>query len=72
MNLPGIRVVEHPLAIDVVHRVSVVRWPVKKRRRGWRVLKERIEKPACWKMADGTLYMHPTLYAQLKNHDSTR
>lgn len=56
----GMRIVPHPLAVKIAHEVQP--HPIKKRRRGWRVV--RVESPSCLQMG-GTLFMHPDLIALL-------
>lgn len=63
--LLGMRVVSSLLARDVRDEFRVERNPIKKRRRGWLVVKHRIDRPGCYRVGD-TLYMHPDLIARLQ------
>lgn len=61
----GLRIVSHPLAVTTEVKWVLTKHPTQKRRRNWRAVRTTIEKPAAWKTADGTIYMHPALYAML-------
>jgi hypothetical protein len=62
-SLYGMKIVCHPLAVEIRHEVQ--RHPIKKRRRNWRVVK--VQRPGCYQ-AGNTFYMHPEIYAKLKEH----
>lgn len=66
-NLFGMRVVSHPLAREVRDEWKVEPWPIKKHRRGWRVVKHHIDRPGCYQVGD-TLYMHPELVTKLREN----
>lgn len=59
--LNGLSVIPHRLCEETVYEVQ--RHPIKKRRRGWRVVK--MLRPAIWKMGN-TLFMHPDLYRAMR------
>lgn len=61
----GLNIVSHPLAREVRTEFKVARWPSRKRRRNWYVLRIDIDRPGCFQSGD-TLYMHPDLVEQLK------
>lgn len=65
----GLNIVSHPLAVSVRFESRVERHAIKKRRRNWRVVKHRIETP-CAYQSGSTLYMHPSLVAELKRQTS--
>lgn len=58
----GVRVQVSPHAVKIEYRVEP--WPTKKRRRNWTVRKHSV--PCAFRLYDGTLVVHPTIYAQLK------
>lgn len=63
----GITIHSSPLAetLHVEHRLERVGPPWRRRKR-WRVRRHEERRPACLKLADGTLVLHPTLCAKLK------
>lgn len=61
----GLRIVPNPLAVTTEVNWFLTKHPTQKRRRNWRAVRTTIEKPAALKTADGTIHMHPTLYAML-------
>lgn len=65
MHLAGLTVIPHPLATKRTDRFSVERTAIRKRRKGWRVVKTTTGAPAMI-VVGGTVYMHPLAYAQLK------
>lgn len=67
----GLRLVPHPLAESVEVKWVLEKHPTQKRRRNWRPVRTETRTPCAFKTADGTLYVHPTIYAQLKNQFDT-
>lgn len=65
MMLNGVQIVSTPFAREVRDEWRVERHPIPKRRRQWRVVKHHIDKPGCYRSND-TLFMHPELFALLK------
>lgn len=65
--LNGMNIVSHPLAREVRDEWRVERHPIPKHRRGWRVVKHRIDRPGAY-MVGTTIYMHPELVAQLPHN----
>lgn len=61
----GVRVFSNPLCVQTVVTWRVERHQTMKRRRNWRVVRHEENKPCAFKLADGSVVMHPTLYAQL-------
>ncbi|EWS54325.1 hypothetical protein [Methylibium sp. T29] len=57
----GVRILMNDIATTLRYRVE--RMPIMKRRKRYRVVARR--EPAAFRLADGTLVMHSTLYAQL-------
>lgn len=65
--LYGMRIVEHRLAFNTLVTWEVQRHPTKKRRRNWAAVRVTREVPtAILHKPTNTVYMHPTLMAQLK------
>ena len=62
-----IRVHSNPLCERVVVSWHIERHAMKKRRRNWRVVRHEVRIPCAYKLADGSVVMHPTLYAQLQH-----
>lgn len=69
MNIAGLSIVPHNLALDTFTEFRVQKQPIQKRRKNWRVVKYTVTKPGCW-IAGGIVYMHPTLFVKIKesNH----
>lgn len=65
-TLFGLDIVPQPRAVRVTFEHRVERHPTKKRRRNWRVVKHRIEKPCAYQVGR-TVYMHPDLIAKLRS-----
>ena len=61
----GLKIVEHPLALEVRTEWKIEAMPIAKRRRKWRVVKHRIERPGAYQVG-ATVYMHPELFAKLR------
>lgn len=63
----GVNIRSSPFAesLHVEHRLERVGPPWKRRKR-WRVRRHEERRPAVWQLADGTLVMHPTIFAKLK------
>ena len=66
----GLSIVPHAFAREVRDEYSVVKWPIKKRRRNWRVVKTHIDRPAAF-VCGSIVYMHPSLVDQLRDHCET-
>jgi hypothetical protein len=64
--LGGVRVVKSLLAETVTVRHKVVRHPILKRRRNWRVVRIEEHKPAAYMIGGHTLVIHPLLMCELK------
>ena len=60
----GLLIVPHPLARERRVEWKVEPWPIKKRRRNWRVVKHHIDQPGVYQVGN-TIYMHPDLVAKL-------
>jgi len=60
-----VRIVSSPLAMTYRQWHEVRPWPIRKRRRGYRVVRCEESKPGAYQLGDGTMVLHPTLYAQL-------
>ena len=58
-------IVPHVLAREVRDTFTIERNPIKKRRRNWRVVKHRIDRPGAFVCGD-VIYMHPDLVAKLR------
>ena len=65
MSLFGISIVSHPLALSVRNVFTVEKTPIRKRRRGWRVIKTKVETPGAYQIG-GTIYAHPSIVQKLK------
>jgi hypothetical protein len=61
----GLNVVPSPYAVEARNEFHVEIHPIKKRRRGWRVVRHYIVKPAVFRIGD-TLYVHPDLVERLR------
>lgn len=61
----GINIVASEFAMRRWVEFTVEAWPIRKRRRGYRVRRVEREEPGCYQ-SGGTLFMHPTLLAKLK------
>lgn len=61
----GLRIFSNPMCVQTVVTWHVERHSTRKRRRNWRVVRHEESKPCAYRMADGSMAMHPTLYAQL-------
>lgn len=68
--LNGLDIVAHPLALDVRDEWRVEPWPRRKRRRGWRVVKHRTERPGAYRIGN-TIYAHPEIIATLRKEIQT-
>lgn len=64
MSLLGFTIIPHPLAREVRDEFRVERCQIPKRRRRWRVVKHRIDRPGAYQCGD-VIYMHPELVAKL-------
>lgn len=64
--LHGLNIFSHPLARDIRTEWKVERNPIKKKRKGWRVVKQHIDRPGCYQIGN-TLYMHPELFEKLRD-----
>jgi len=62
----GTRIHSNPLCIKVEVTWRIERHPIRKRRRNWRVVRHEASTPCAFKLADGSVVMHPDLYSQLK------
>jgi len=60
MGLFDISIVSHPLALSVKYVFSVEKTAIRKRRRGWRVIKTKVETPCAYQIG-GTMYAHPSV-----------
>lgn len=63
MSLFDIKVIESPYALETVFNVQ--KWPTKKKRRGYRVVKE--QRPCMYMIAGSTCVVHPSHMAKLRN-----
>ena len=61
----GVKIVPHALAREVRDEWKVEAHPTRKRRRNWRVVKRRIDRPGAYQIGN-TIYMHPDLVEKLK------
>ena len=65
MEYLGLNIVQTPLCETVKVSRVVMRHPIRKRRRNWSI--KRVETKVPTIMTSGnTVYMHPSLYAQLR------
>lgn len=62
----GVKIISSPLAERVIVAWHVVRHPIKKRRRNWRVLRVESRMPVSYLLEDGTVVAHPTIYEAIK------
>lgn len=60
----GLKIVPHFLAREIRDEYRMERSAIPKRRKAWRVIKHRIDRP-CAFQAGNTIYMHPDLVAKL-------
>ena len=65
MIINGFQIIPHPLARDVLDVWRVEKNPVLKRRRNWRVVKHRIDRPGAYRIGS-VIYMHPDLVKELQ------
>lgn len=65
MYLNGMQIVPHQLAREVRDEWRVEKNPIQKRRRGWRVVKHRIDRPGAYQIGN-VIYMHPDLFSELQ------
>lgn len=65
-NIGGIRIFVNPLCEKLTVWHTVERHPIKKKRRGWTVRRNERRDPCIFKTPQG-IYMHPTLYEQLRS-----
>lgn len=56
----------HVSPFAVATGFEVQRMPIKKKRKNYRVV--RYSRPGAYQLADGTLVMHPEVYAKLRVH----
>lgn len=70
-TLYGIKVVADPSAFILKTQACVEPWPIKKRRRGWRVVVREVEAPA-WRFKDYALHAHPSFIARMKEGGALR
>jgi hypothetical protein len=61
----GVRIHTSQHAVKLTYRWEVHRHPIAKRRRGWRVVRVEERTPCVFKTPSG-LFMHPVLFAKLK------
>lgn len=66
----GIPVFSSPLAEQVVYHWEVQKHPTKKRRRNWKPVRVEERKPCAYQTPMG-IFMHPTLYAKLREHSES-
>lgn len=71
MSFGGIKIVCDPCAESVTVHHIVAPWPIRKRRRGWRVCRVEDRKPGAFQIG-GALHMHPSIYEQLKAQCATQ
>lgn len=66
MFFNGMQILVNPLAMEcrTVYRVQPV--GIRKRRRGYRVVREEIRRPGAWKMGS-TLVVHPDIFEKIKS-----
>lgn len=63
-DLIGIPVTVSEFAVERRRWYEVAAWPIRKRRRNYRVMVREESIPGCYQLADGTLVIHPDIYAQ--------
>jgi hypothetical protein len=71
INYFGMSIVPHRLALEIRDEWRVERHPIKKKRRNWRVVKHRINRP-CAIQCGSVIYMHPDLIALLPQGSAAR
>ena len=64
-NFAGLIIVQRPYAERRWVEFKVEPWPIRKRRRNWRVRRYERREPGCYQVGN-TLYMHPELFAKFK------
>lgn len=64
-TLMGMNIRTSPYAVTRSKKVELVRHPIRKRRRNWAVKVTWLETPAVFKLGDGTLVCHPSIYQKL-------
>lgn len=64
--MSGLRIFSNPLCVSTKVTWHIVKHPTQKRRRNWRVVRSVEQKPCAYTLADGSVHMHPTLYAKLR------
>lgn len=63
----GVRVVKSPLALEYHREVYVIRsGHANRKRKRWRVSIAEWTTPGAYSLADGTLVVHPNIYAAMK------
>jgi hypothetical protein len=68
-TLFGMRVVPNEFAVRSVVTFEVQRWPIRKRRRGWHVVRVEHREPMAYLIGESTWVMHPALISRL-HHDA--
>lgn len=63
--LNGLKIIPNSLAYQVKVEWRLERHPTQKRRRNWRAKEYRTKTPCCF-VSGGVCYMHPDLFAKLK------
>ena len=66
MLFNGIRIQESIHAVSVKHTFRVEPWPMRKRRKGWRVVKYTTQTPSAYMIGGHTVVAHPSIVAKLK------
>lgn len=69
MSLFGLNIVSHRFALSVKYVFTVEKTAIRKRRRGWRVIKTKVETPCAYQVG-GTIYAHPEIIQKLKRESS--
>lgn len=67
INMFGLIIVPHKMAVEFSYEFVVEPWPIRKRRRNWRVVKRSIYKPAAWKVGN-VIYAHPDIFEMIKTY----
>ena len=62
----GLNIVSTPMAREVRTEWRVEPHPIKKRRRGWQVVKHQINRPGAYQSGN-TIYAHPEIVDQLRS-----
>ena len=57
------KILINPLAVQLHRKFDVVQMPIAKRRKRWRVVKREWTTPSCYQLLDGSLVMHPEIWA---------